>query len=100
MTIEKTYEETVENRLADLNAQIKELAAKADQARADAKTRYQEEVRKLEEQRDETEAKLHELESSGDKAFEDLKSGMDKALDSLTSAVESAKARFSDESES
>ena len=100
MTIKQTYEQTVEERLVDLNEQIKELAAKADEAQGDVKEKYQAEVRELEKQRDETEAKLQELESSGDEAFDDLKRGVDQAVSALSNAVDSATARFGNGSKS
>jgi uncharacterized coiled-coil DUF342 family protein len=94
MTVRETYEQTIGEQLDKLNDQIKELAGKADEATAGVKAEYRAEIRELEKQRDETEAKLHELESASDEAFEDFKSGLDQAMSNLGNAVDSATARF------
>jgi len=100
MTIKQTYQDKVEGQLDELNSRIKQLAAKADDATADMKDKYQAEVKELKEQRNKTQAKLQELEDSGDEAFDDLKRGVDQALGSLHSAVDDATARFQNGSSS
>ncbi len=71
-----------------------ELAAKADQAQADAKVKYQEEIKKLKAKLNETQGRLHQVKASSGEAWETLKDGTEKAWGELRGALDGALAKF------
>lgn len=68
--------------------------AKANEAEADAKIEYQDQIAALRERRDTAEKKLGQMQNASDAAWQDVKSGVDKAMDDLTNAFNNAAARF------
>lgn len=88
------YIEKAKARLDQWNAEIDKLKAKADEAEADAKVRYQQQLQELRRHRDEAEKRIKDLQQAGDDAWMDLKTGFDKAWDSIGDAFERARARF------
>jgi len=81
-------------KMDEWNAEIDKLAAKADQAEADAKIEYEKQLEDLRAKRKDVEDKMAELQQAGDGAWEDLKAGIENAWDSLGSALKSAASRF------
>jgi multidrug resistance efflux pump len=90
----KAYEEKLDAQLAEWNAQIDLLRAKADKAKADAKIEYLKTIDSLQHKQDAAKAKLHELKTAGDEAWEDLKTGAGKAWNEVEAAFHEAKSKF------
>jgi len=88
------YIEKAKARLDQWNAEIDKLEAKADEAEADAKVRYQQQLQELRRYRDDAEKRIKDLQQAGDDAWRDLKTGFDQAWDSIGDAFERARARF------
>lgn len=95
MSMKEAYEQKIEAQLAEWDAEIKKLRAKAEQAEADAKIRYHEQVEDIRSMQRSAQAKFKELKEAGDNAWEDLKAGMENARDSLAKAIRDATSRFS-----
>lgn len=95
MSMKDAYEQKIEAQLAEWDAEIKKLRAKAEQAEADAKIQYQKQVEDIRSMQRSAQAKLEELKEAGDNAWEDLKAGMENARDSLAKAIRDATSRFS-----
>jgi chromosome segregation ATPase len=95
MSDKSAYEQKVAAKLDEWGAEIDKLKAKASSAQADKKIELQQQIDKLESQRDEARNKLDELKASGSDAWEDLKGGIDNATSAIGNALRSAQARFS-----
>lgn len=80
--------------LDEWNAKIDLLAAKADQAGADAKIGYQQRLEDLRAKRAEVKGKIAELQQAGEGAWEDLKHGLDNSWQILKTSFKRAKSEF------
>lgn len=90
----KAFEEKFDAQLAEWNAQIALLKAKADTARAEAKVEYYAKIEALQHQRDMVRTKQQELKAAGDEAWEELKIGAEKAWGEVKTAFHDAAAKF------
>jgi uncharacterized coiled-coil DUF342 family protein len=88
------YQEKMDAQLRQWDAQIAELRAKADKAKAQAKIEYLERVEEIRSKRDTAARKLEELKKTSDDAWADVKNGLEKAWKDLGSAIDSAFSRF------
>lgn len=88
------YIEKAQARLNQWNAEIHKLEAKMDEAEADAKIEYQNQLEEMRKQRDEAEAQMREMQNASDEAWSELQSGFDKAWDDISTAFESAVSKF------
>ncbi|MDI5983371.1 coiled coil domain-containing protein [Halomonas sp. M4R5S39] len=94
MTNREAYEQKLQAKLDEWQAEVDRLRARAKGAEADARIEYQEEIDRLEAQRNEARQKLAELQRASDDAWEDVKAGVERAWDSLNEAIKSARSRF------
>jgi len=92
----QVYTEKAEAELREWGATIELLKGKANSSKAEAKTRYAEEIEKLQGLQTEAVQKFQELKGSGDEAWTDLKGGLDRALGELKQSLKNAFARFKD----
>ncbi len=88
------YQQKLEAQLAEWDAEINKLKAKADKVEADAKIEYHNQMENLQARRQTLEKKLEELQQAGDDAWEDLKSGVENAWSEFEKAVKSAVSNF------
>ena len=70
-------------QLDELNAQMSRLEAKAKEAREDARDKYNEEMRKLDQQSKVAVAKLDELKAAGEDTWEAMVTDMEKIRDAF-----------------
>jgi len=89
----KAYLEKMESQLREWNTKIEILKARAEKSKAEAKTKYFEEIKELRKKQDTVKQKLHEIGESGGEAWEDLKGAMDQALDELKKGLKQALSR-------
>ncbi len=82
------YQRLMEKDLAKLDEQIKTLRGKLAEMSGEAKTRAEQQIRKLETQRGEFSKKLDELKSSGADAWQHVKEGVDSSWEKLKSAYD------------
>ena len=90
----RAYQEKVEAQLKEFAAKIDVLAAKAEQAKAEAKVKYNKQIEGLRAKQEAVRQKLQSLKEPGAEAWGDLKKGIDSALADLKVAVQSAVSRF------
>ncbi|MHB1286139.1 MAG: sll1863 family stress response protein [Leptospirales bacterium] len=94
MDTKEAYKEKINAQLKEWNAQIKLLSAKMDNAKADAKLKYAQELGDIRTKCDEATNVLKELEKTSGEVWEktkatteklwgDLKTGIDQALSKL-----------------
>ncbi len=94
MNEKESYRQKIRARLDAWNAEIDKFEAKADQAQADVKLEYYEQLKKLRALQEVAGNKLDELEDAGEDVWEDFKDGADIAADALGAAVDSIRSRF------
>jgi flagellar hook-basal body complex protein FliE len=94
MDEKSAYAQKFEAKLDQWRAEIDKLQAKAKEASADTKLKYQEEIDELRAKQKKAEQKLDQLGEARGKAWEDVKSGVDAAWDDLENAVRNAAERF------
>ncbi len=88
------YTQTLNARLASLDAQMDSLKAQGEMAGDTLKDRIHEDLEKLKEQRERAKEKLGELGSASADKWDDAKSGAVSALDSLDASFDRARARM------
>ncbi|MDF2875283.1 MAG: hypothetical protein K0R22_1966 [Sporomusa sp.] len=88
------YIEKIEANLAQYNAKLVEMRAKAAEVQADMKLEYLNQIEKVEKMRDDVKDKHNQLKHASENAWEDVKSGTEKAWNELTEAVDRATHRF------
>lgn len=94
MNSKQIYQKEIETKLETLDAQMVKMQAKAEQANAELKAKYQEQLRLLTERRETTRLKLEELKQSGEAAWETMKDGVESAFSELQSAFDKALSQF------
>ncbi len=77
------YIQKMKNQLDELNAKMDVVAAKANDAKAEARAKYLEEVARLRQQSTVAAAKLEDLKASGEDRWEALMADMDKMRDAF-----------------
>jgi len=90
----KTDQGKIESELRKLGAKLDEMIAKAEQAKGEAKEKYQKQVEILRPKLETAQKKMEELKKTGDTAWKDVKSGLGKAWDELKIASKKAASRF------
>jgi uncharacterized coiled-coil DUF342 family protein len=96
--IMSSRQETVEKlklKLDEWNAKIDELEVQAKLAEMQNREKYESEIARLKQKRDELRETLDKMPESGEKAFEELRTGAERAWDVLSDAYTKAKSQFS-----
>lgn len=88
------YIEKVRARIAQWDAEIDRMKAKADEAEADARIEYEKQMREMQARRDEGVDRLEMLREASDEAWKDVRSGFDRAWDEISGAFDRAMSRY------
>lgn len=83
MTAKNTYIETMKAQLDALDANMNKLEAKAEEAKADARDAYLEEMRKLRHQSKLASAKLDELKAASEDRWKAMTTEMEKVREAF-----------------
>lgn len=83
MSKRDAYIEKMKQQLDDLNAKMSAFEAKAQEAKDDARAKYQEEMMKLSAQSRLAVAKLDEIKSAGEDTWESMVTEMEKVRDAF-----------------
>jgi uncharacterized coiled-coil DUF342 family protein len=94
MDSREAYQEKMDAQIRQWDAQIAKLRARADEAKAQAKIEYLEQIEEIRNKRESAGRKLDELKKASDSAWVDVKNGLEKAWKDLGSAIDSASSRF------
>jgi len=94
MATKEAYRKQLEARLAEWDARLDLLAAKAKKATTDARIDYENELGALKRQREHAVQMLSELARRGEGAWDDVKVGAEHAWDEMSRAVDRLAARF------
>lgn len=94
MTDKNAFEQKQEAKIEQMNAEIERLKAKAKEADAESRIKYQEKVDELEALRGVAKTKLDKLKQSSESAWTDISKGLDEATMSLATAIKNASQEF------
>jgi chromosome segregation ATPase len=94
MSSRDEYVRKMQAKLAELNADIDKLAAKAGEVSAELKSEYNQEMADLKKKQAAARQKLEAMQKSGECAWQDLKAGIDLAWTAIGESIDSAKSRF------
>ena len=94
MTTRHEYIEKFKNKLDEWDADIDELEAQAQKAKADLKYELEDQITSLKVKRDIAELKLSEIKDASEEAWEDFKTGAEEAWGDLKDAIEKARSHF------
>ncbi len=94
MATKEAYQKKLEAQLQEWDAKLDQLSAKAQNATADARITYENELESLKSKRAAAHTTLEELGKRGESAWEDMKDGAEKVWDELSKAMEKVAARF------
>ena len=94
MELKDAYQDKMNARLREWQAKIDALKARADQAEAEQKIKYNEEIETLRTKQQKVQQKLEELRSAGEGAWEEVKAGVEVAWTDLEDAVQRAADKF------
>jgi uncharacterized protein YhaN len=88
------YQGKMEAQLGEWGAEIDKLKARADNAAADTRQGYYDQIEALRAKQAAMQAKLQELKAANEGAWGDLKEGVDRSWNEIKDAFNKAAARF------
>lgn len=94
MSERKAYVEKMHAQIDAVDARIKELTAKAENAKADARIEMQRKLDELREKRRQIDDRMDSLKNASEASWNDVKGGFERAWGELRSSVEHAAQRF------
>lgn len=94
MENKQTFQEKVEARIEQLDAEIDLLKAKARKVKAEAKLEAVDQLEKVDQERAGLQEQLKEFNASGKDAWQDLKGGINEALEDLEESLDQARSNF------
>lgn len=90
----KAYEAKAEAQLAEYNAQMALLKAKAAKAKSDVKADHLKSIEALQKKQNTANEKLLELKGADDSGWEDLKTGAEKVWEDVKSSFRTTTAKM------
>jgi len=90
----EAYVQKLKAKIDEWNAEMDRLAAKADQAEAEAKIEYHRQLEDVRAKRKEVENRLAQLQQAGEGSWEDLKQGLENSWEILKKSFAKAKSEF------
>jgi predicted nuclease with TOPRIM domain len=94
MEMKDAYQEKMEARLREWQANIDALKARADQAEAEQKIKYHEEIESLRTKQQQVQEKLGELRTASAAAWDEARAGVEGAWADLQNAAKRAADKF------
>lgn len=94
MTGRHEYIDKLKDKLDEWDADIDELEARAQNAKAELKFELQDQITSLKLKRDIAKLKLSEIKDASEEAWEDIKAGAEEAWSDVKDAMEKAKSHF------
>lgn len=88
------YIQKLRAKMAEWNAEIDFLSAKADQAKAETKIEYLKRLEDLRAKRRDLQEKIVEIEQAGESAWENLKQGLENSWTIFKTSLIKAKSEF------
>jgi len=95
MNEKEAYQQKIEARIAEWNAEMDKLRAQAKRLEAEGRIEAESRLQDLTIKKEAAEVKLAELRNAGGDAWQELKSGIDRAVRELDESVKRAASKFS-----
>jgi hypothetical protein len=90
----KDYIDRMAARLREWDADLQNLEAKAELAKADVKASYNQQIKELHLKKEEVQQKLKKIQDAGEDAWEELKEGAEKSWNIFEDSVKKAWGKF------
>ena len=94
MTQKNAYQEKAEAKMDEWQAEIDKIRAKADHATADARIKYDEQIKELVDYQKKAQKQLEDMQRASEAAWADMRSGMEKAWADLSKSWQDAINRY------
>jgi hypothetical protein len=98
METKDTYLKKMKEKFDDLNykwsIERNKLEAKAQHAKVEAKKKYEEKLKTLQQKSEKMSQKLDQIDNASGDAWKDIREGVDKAWQSLNEAIKKARSHF------
>jgi predicted nucleic acid-binding Zn-ribbon protein len=94
MTGRHEYIDKLKDKLDEWDADIDELEARAQKAKAELKFELEDQITSLKLKRDIAKLKLSEIKDASEEAWEDIKAGAEEAWSDVKEAIEKARSHF------
>jgi hypothetical protein len=94
MNMKNAYQDKMDARLREWQANIDALRARADQVGAEQRIKYYEEIESLRTKQQRVHEKLEVLRTAGTDAWEEVKTGVEVAWSDLQDAVQRARDKY------
>jgi dynactin complex subunit len=94
MTNKDEFTEMLKSQIDEWSAEIKKMEARAQKVQADARVQYEENLKKMREQRDQAQDKLKELQQASDTAWDDMRKGAESMWAAAEESFTKAWSRF------
>jgi uncharacterized coiled-coil DUF342 family protein len=94
MNMKNAYQDKMDARLREWQANIDALRARADQVSAEQRIKYYEEIESLRTKQQRVHEKLEVLRTAGTDAWEEVKTGVEVAWSDLQDAVQRARDKY------
>ncbi len=96
MSTRDAYVQKLKAQIDDWNADISKLEAKAGQATADARIKYEQSLNSLRAERDKADEKIEQIQESSEDAWVEFQAGAEDLWGRTKAAFAAAKAEFED----
>jgi len=90
----KQYIDKMAAKLKVWDAEVQKLQAKADAAKTDKKVEYNQQIKELQNKKEEAQQKLEEIKEASGEAWKELKDGVDKSWKILGDSIKNALGKF------
>ena len=94
MSKKDEYFDMMESQIRKWDAEVDKLRAKSDQISADARVKYDEQLKAMCANRDTAQKKLQEMRTASESAWQDMQTGIDSAWASMKTALDKASSQF------
>ena len=94
MSKKDEYCTMMESQIEKWDAEVDKLRAGSDQMSADARTKYEEQLKAMRASRDAAHKKLQELRTASESAWQNMQAGTDAAWASMKNALDKASSQF------
>jgi hypothetical protein len=98
METKDSYIKKMKAKFDDLNdkwnIERKKLEAKAQHAKTEARKKFEDQLKILQEKREKMSQKLDQIDNASEEAWNDIKEGVDGAWQSLNEAIKKARSHF------
>lgn len=95
----ENYQKKIESQLNEWRADIDRLKARARNATAETRLKYQESIDRLEQKMDEGKSKLKDIRESSGEAWESIREGADSIWDTMKATFAEVRDKLRDDEE-